>query len=162
VARFLLERGARADILLAAALGDMALAERLVAENRECLAHRIGKPPEFPPLGYRERGGTICQWTLKFNSYPHQIALMKGNQPMFDFLYAASDMATRLLVNCLLARRQGAEAIAREHPEIIPALPDVDRELVARYCWETEISGRASGTQSRLHAAAQRCLVGFG
>jgi len=27
--------------------------------------------------------------------------------------------------------------IAREHPEIIPGLPDVDRELVAKYCWET-------------------------
>src|SRR5512133_2482743 len=33
VARLLLERGAKADIFLAAALGDLALAERLVAED---------------------------------------------------------------------------------------------------------------------------------
>jgi hypothetical protein len=136
VARFLLERGAKADIFLAAALGDVALAEKLVREDRGCLAHRIGKAPEFPPLG-QGRGGTIYQWTLRFNSYPHQIALMKGRQEMFDFLYAESDTATRLLVNCVLARRAEAETIAKEHPEIVSKLPDVDRELVARYCWET-------------------------
>src|SRR6516164_2718942 len=46
VAQFLLERGAKADIFLVAALGDMALAERLVAADRRCLTHRIGKTPE--------------------------------------------------------------------------------------------------------------------
>ncbi len=137
VARFLLGRGAKPDIFLAAALGDVALAQRLVTEDRGCLAHRIGKLPEFPPLGHQERGGTIYQWTLRFNSYPHQIALMNGYREMFDFLYAASDTVTRLLVNCVLARRTEAEAIAREHPEIVPRLPDVERELVAKYCWET-------------------------
>jgi hypothetical protein len=137
VARFLLERGAKADIFAAAALGDLALAERLVREDRRCLAHRIGKAPEFPPVGYEGRGGTIYQWTLGFNSYPHQIALKKGHRAMFDLLYSESDPATRLLVNCVLARRAEAEAIAKEHPTIVPELQDVDRELVARYCWET-------------------------
>lgn len=137
VAQFLLERGAKADIFLAAALGDLALAERLVRKDRTCLANRIGKPPEFPPIGHKGRGGTIYQWTLGFNSYPHQIALMKGHQAVFDFLYAESDSVTRLLVNCVLARRAQAEAIANEHPEIVPELSNVDRELVAKYCWET-------------------------
>jgi Ankyrin repeats (many copies) len=56
---------------------------------------------------------------------------------MSDYLYAESDMKTRLLVNCVLARRTEAEEIANAYPEIVPQLPDVDRELVARYCWET-------------------------
>jgi hypothetical protein len=42
-----------------------------------------------------------------------------------------------LLVNCVLARRAEAEAIANAHPEIVAELPDADRELVAKYCWET-------------------------
>ena len=37
VARFLLERGAQPDIFLAAALGDLVLAKRLVAGNRGCV-----------------------------------------------------------------------------------------------------------------------------
>ena len=143
VARFLLERGAKADIFLAAALGDMALAEKLVMEDRGCLAYRIGKAPQFPPLGHDGRGGTIYQWTLGFNSYPHQIALKRGHRDLFDFLYAESDMTTRLLVNCVLARRTEAEAIAKEHPEIVPELQDVDRELMAKYCWETNTSYEA-------------------
>lgn len=142
VARFLLERGAKADIFLAAALGDLPLARKLVAGNRGCLAHRIGKPPEFPPIG-DGRGGTILQWTLHFNSYPHHIALMKGRQAMFDFLYAESDPSTRLLVNCVLARCAEAEAVVEEHPNIVSALPDSDRELVARYCWETNTNYEA-------------------
>ncbi|MBV8843715.1 MAG: ankyrin repeat domain-containing protein [Bryobacterales bacterium] len=143
VARFLLERGARPDIFLAAALGDMALAEKLVGEDRGCPGHRIGKAPQFPPLGHEGHGGTIYQWTLRFNSYPHQIALMKGYQAMFDFLYAESDLATRLLVNCVLGRREEAQAIASAHPEIVPELADVDRELLAKYCWETNTNYEA-------------------
>ena len=143
VARFLLGRGAKADIFLAAALGDLALAERLVKEDRGCVAHRIGKLPEFPPAGYQRRGGTIYQWTLHFNSYPHQVALMKGHQEMFDFLYTESDPATRLLVDCVLARRAEAETIAQVHPGIVQELPDVDRELVAKYCWETNTNYEA-------------------
>ena len=143
VARFLLERGARADIFLAAALGDLSLAEKLVDEDRRCLAHRIGKAPEFPPIGFKGRGGTIYQWTLRFNSYPHQIALMKGHQATFDFLYAESDAATQFLVNCVLARRAEALAIANEHPRIVPKLEDVDRELLAKYCWETNTNYEA-------------------
>jgi ankyrin repeat protein len=137
VARFLLERGAKPDIFLAAALGDVALAQRLVMQHRGCLSHRIGKGPEFPAVGHNGRGGTIYQWTLAFNSYPHQIALAKGHQAMFDYLYGESDLQTRLLVNCVQARRAEAEEIAAAHPDIVPQLPDVDREIVARYCWET-------------------------
>src|SRR5580704_3484862 len=39
VSQFLLERGAKADIFLATALGDLVLAQRLVMEDRGCLAH---------------------------------------------------------------------------------------------------------------------------
>jgi len=143
VARFLLERGAKPDIFLAAALGDLGLAEKLVTVDRSCPSNRIGKAPAFPPLGYAGRGGTIYQWTLRFNSYPHQIALTKGHHEMVDFLYEASDMTTRLLVNCLLGRRAEAEAITGEHPRIVQDLEDVDRELVAKYCWETNTNYEA-------------------
>ena len=136
VSRFLLSRGAAADIFLATALGDRELAERLVAADPGCVSYRIGKLPEFPPLG-EGRGGTIYQWTLAFNSYPHQIALKKGHRELFEFLYAQSDAATRLLVSCLLGRRSDALEIAARNPGIVASLPDADLELPARYCWET-------------------------
>ena len=140
ISRYLLEQGAAPDIFLAAALGDLDLAARLVSENPLCVAYRIGRLPDFPPNGHNGRGGTILQWTLAFNSYPHQIALLKGHQNLFDFLYEKSDPQTRLLVCCVLGRRQQAEAIARQHPGMVAALPVVDLELLPRYCWETNLN----------------------
>jgi ankyrin repeat protein len=137
VVRFLLDRGAAPDIFLAAALGDGDLAVRLLDSNPACAAYRTGRLPDFPPIGHNGRGGTIYQWTLAFNSYPHQVALRKGHSGVFDLLYARSDDTTRLLVSCVLARRTEAEAIAARNPGIVANLPPVDLELLPRYCWET-------------------------
>jgi ankyrin repeat protein len=137
VTRFLLQRGATPDIFMAAALGDRELAERLIQTNPACVSHRIGRLPDFPPIGYQSRGGTIYQWTLGFNSYPHQVALRKGHQDLFDLLYDNSDVTTRFLVSCVLGRRSEAEAIAARNPGLVGGLPDADLELPARYCWET-------------------------
>lgn len=152
VSRFLLDHGATPDLFLAAALGDVELAERLIAEDPSRVAEWIGRPTAFPGLGYKGRGGTIYQWTLGFNSFPHQVALRKGHQAVFDLLAARSDARTMLIVNCLLARREEALAIAREHPHIVAELPDFERELVARYCWETN---------SNLEAVRLLLDVGF-
>ncbi len=139
VSAFLLERGATPDIFLAAALGDLSLCERLVKADRSCLTHRIGKAP-FHPIGYLGRGGTILQWTLGFNCYAHQVAARTGHEQLLDFLTTESDVTTRFLVACVMPNRPAAEAIAAAHPELVAALQDVDRELVARYCWETNLS----------------------
>jgi len=137
VARFLLERGATPDIFLATALGDRDLVARLIDANPRSVSYRIGRSPEFPPLGHKQRGGTIYQWTLAFNSYPHQVALLKGHTGVFDLLWAKSDDTTRLLVSCVLARRADAEAIVARHPGIVASLAPEDHELLPRYCWET-------------------------
>jgi ankyrin repeat protein len=137
VVRFLLDRGATPDIFLASALGDRDLAARLIDANPRAVASRIGRLPDFPPLGHKSRGGTIYQWTLAFNSYPHQIALLKGHTDVFDLLWAKSDDTTRLLVSCVLPRRADAEAIVARHAGIVASLPPEDLELLPRYCWET-------------------------
>jgi ankyrin repeat protein len=142
VAAFLLEHGATPDIFLAASLGNRSLAERLIATDRSTPSHRIGKAP-FHPIGYQGRGGTILQWTLGFNRYAHQIALQKGHQELFDFLIAESDVTTRFLVACVMADRPAAEAIIASSPGLVAKLPDADLELLARYCWETNMSVEA-------------------
>jgi ankyrin repeat protein len=139
VARLLLEHGATPDIFLATALGDRVLTEKLVSADRACPSYRIGKAPQFPPIGYKHRGGSIYQWTLAFNSYPHQIAVLKGHTALFEYLYENSDVPTRFLVSCVLARRADAETIAAQNPGLAASLPSVDLELLARYCWETNL-----------------------
>jgi ankyrin repeat protein len=143
VVRFLLERGAAPDIFLAAALGDRTLTAKLIQSSPACVSQRIGRMPDFPPIGHKGRGGTIYQWTLAFNSYPHQIALLKGHKDLFDYLYEHSDTPTRFLVSCVLAHRPEAEAIAAANRGLVAGLPPEDHELLPRYCWETNTNYEA-------------------
>lgn len=136
VTRFLLASGAEPDIFLAAALGDRELAERLVVADSTVLAQRIGKEP-FYAIGEHDGGGTILQWTAAFNSYPHQIAKKTGHDDLFTWMYGRSDPTTKLLVACLLGMRAEAEQLAAETPGLVQSLDDVDKKLVAIYCWET-------------------------
>jgi ankyrin repeat protein len=135
ISRYLLDRGATPDIFLAAALGDRSLAGKLIAADPRCPSQRIGRAP-FLPIG-GGLGGTIYQWTLAFNSYAHQVALLKGHPDLFELLYSNSDINTRFLVDCVLARRAQAQAIAAAQPDIVALLPPEDLELLPRYCWET-------------------------
>jgi hypothetical protein len=138
VTRYLIERGVTPDVFLAAALGDHALAERLIEVDRTCLALRVGKGT-YPGIGHEDLGGTIYQWTLGFNSYAHQYAAKKGHDELFRYLFEQSDATTQFLVACVMAKREDAERIAKENPDIVNSLPDEDLELVARYCWETNV-----------------------
>lgn len=140
VTRLLLQRGAQPDIFLAAGLGDGPLAEKLVDAGPTCLAFRIGRAPDFPAVGYKGRGGTIYQWTLGFNRFPHQIAADRGFAELADYLWQRSDVRTRFLVACVTGKRPEAKAIAKAHPALLSSMEDADLELPARYCWETNPS----------------------
>lgn len=138
VARFLIQQGATTDLFIAAALGDRAIVEKMVADDPSCLAMRIGKVP-FPPIGHQGRGGTILQWSLGFNSYAHQFAAQKGHSDLARWMFEQSDLQTRFLVACVMNLREDAESMLKQHPDIVQNLPDIDKELLARYCWETNV-----------------------
>jgi hypothetical protein len=62
VARYLVHRGARTDILLAAALGDAALVARHLREDPASIETTVSE--EFFPKRDPRAGGTIYIWTL--------------------------------------------------------------------------------------------------
>ena len=65
VAQLLLDRGAAPDIFLAAALGDLSLASRIIESNPKIVTYRIGNNSgSFPGIGFQGKGGTILQWKL--------------------------------------------------------------------------------------------------
>ncbi len=141
VSSYLYEQGATPDIFFAAAMGDKNLVNQLIEANRGCLALRVGKSSAgYPGIGYQGLGGTIYQWTLGFNSYPHQYAAMKGHSELCEHMIAESDTITQFLVACVMARTDAAWKIAQECPGIVESLDPVDWELLARYCWETNVN----------------------
>ncbi len=143
VTKLLLDIGAAPDIFLAAALGDRKRCQQLIdASDGHCLSQRVGKDPFFP-IGHNAKGGTILQWTLGFNSYAHQFAAAKGQADLFEFLWAASDVTTRFLVACVMAKRSEAESIRQSNPDIVAKLDEADLQLPAKYCWETNMNVEA-------------------
>lgn len=141
VTRFLLQRGASPDIFMAAGLGDLALAERLVAENPACTTYRIGhNNGPFPGIGFQGRGGTIYQWSLGFNQSPHEVALHRGHRAVFDFLMSRTPPRQRFLIAAMRAARAEAGNLAAQHPGLVKELDPEDLALLAKSCWETNLN----------------------
>jgi ankyrin repeat protein len=85
-------------------------------------------------------GGSIYQWTLAFNSFPHQVAAKRGHHDLAGYLWDRSDSRTRFLVACVSGKRPEAEAIATANPGLAAALDEQDLQLPAKYCWETNVN----------------------
>ena len=140
VTRFLLDHGAKADLFMAAGLGDRELAERLIREDPSCTTQRIGNHHgPFPGIGYRGRGGSIYQWTLGFNQSAQEIAHRRGHRELHDFLMAHTPPRQQLLVACTLEDRSLAESLVARTPGLVDGLDDEDRTLLAKFCWETNL-----------------------
>jgi hypothetical protein len=84
VARYLVTRGCRTDLLMATALGDLDLARRHLDVDPGCVRTRVHD--EFFPMVDARAGGTIYQWTLGFHGSAHQVARKFGHQNVLTLL----------------------------------------------------------------------------
>jgi ankyrin repeat protein len=117
VCRRLLERGAVPDIFMAARLGDVALATRLVDADPSCIAARIhedGYAP-VPPLH-------IYCWTLGFGLSPHDVASRFGHRDVYDLLISRSPTQLRFINAALAADEQATSAALAEDPSLLASL----------------------------------------
>jgi ankyrin repeat protein len=127
VSRRLLERGAAPDIFMAARLGDMALATRLLDADPACVAARINEPgyDMVPPMH-------IYCWTLGFGLSPHDVANTFGHSDVRDLLSARSPTRIRLLQALLAGDESTARAIVVEHPSLLASLAPQDHAHLAQ------------------------------
>jgi ankyrin repeat protein len=138
VSRYLLTQGAAPDIFMAAALGDLNLADLVIKNDPLSTTYCIGNNNgPFPGIGFHGRGGTIYQWTLGFNQTPHEIALKHGHRDIHDLLMQHTPPKNKLLVACMTANRLLAQNISKKHPNILGEMDNEDRSLLAKLCWET-------------------------
>ena len=132
LAAYLVERGASADIFLAAALGLTDRARAMVEGNPALLRLRTsqGAYAEKHPSSYH-----IYQWTIGPNRSPLQVAAKFKRFVTLEAMqqFAAAD--ERLLLACHLARRDEALAIVRENPGIVERLGPVERRALTDEAW---------------------------
>jgi len=135
VCRRLLERGATPDIFMAARLGDLPLATRLLDRDPNCVAARINKPGYalVPPFN-------VYCWTLGFGRSPHDIALKFNHGDVYDLLIARSTPRIRLLNAVLAGDEEAARAILAEHPSLFASLKREEHGYLAHAIFDENVA----------------------
>jgi ankyrin repeat protein len=95
VARYLVERGCRTDILLASAVGDINRVRSLLDADPECV--RVRGNAQFFPMENKKAGGIIYQWSLGPDASPYQAAAKFGQQDVIRLLMDHSPAQERLI-----------------------------------------------------------------
>ena len=132
IAQYLVERGAKVDIFLAAALGLTDVARALVKADPSVLSLRTsqGEYGEKPPSSYH-----IYQWTIGPNLTPLQVA---ARFRRFETLQAMEPFASpveRLLLACHRGQPKVARAIVEKFPGIVEGLGPDDRRALTDEAW---------------------------
>jgi hypothetical protein len=96
VARFLVSKGARSDLLLATALGDLALMRNHLDADPGSIAMRVDQD-WFPMIDTARNGGHIYQWTLGFHVSAYDIARQRGHAEVLELLSQRASPLDRLL-----------------------------------------------------------------
>jgi hypothetical protein len=131
LARYLVERGAPADIFLAAALGLPNSAREILERDPAALSLRTsqGDYDEKAPSSYH-----IYQWTLGPNLSPMQVAARRGHESTLDVMRRYASPPELLLLACHLGQREEARALVAKHAGLVADMKDQHR-AVADEAW---------------------------
>jgi len=120
VARFLISRGAEADILMASALGDLALVERILNHDPETV--RITVSDRNFPKRDPKAGGSIYMFGFGPTKSPHVLAQQFGHTAVFDLLMQRSPAWLRLIQAAELGDEILVEQIVQQHAALFVRL----------------------------------------
>lgn len=129
IARYLVQRGCQADLLLAAALGDADLVCKLLDAGPDCIHLRVSD--EYFPKSNHRSGGTIYQWTLGWHVSPHEVAKQFGHDDVFRLLMERSPAEVKLVVAGWLANESIVKSLLAKDPRLATNLSSANRRQVA-------------------------------
>jgi ankyrin repeat protein len=165
IARCLVRRGCRTDILMAAALGDIDLVRQHLDTDPACI--RMSVSEQYFPKTDPRSGGTIYIWTLGQNKTAHMIAREFGREDIFRLLMERSPEELKLTQACELGDEATVKALLASRPTLGQSLPGDDRRKLAYAAqnnnteavrlmlsigWPVDVRGQHGGTP--LHWAA--------
>ena len=122
VAAFLIAQGARSDLLLAAALGEVALVRRHLDADPRVVAMRVDQD-WFPMIDTAPNGGHIYQWTLGFHVSAFDVARKRGHAEVLDLLLKGADPLDRLLDALWCGDNARAETLLADDPQLVAHAP---------------------------------------
>jgi ankyrin repeat protein len=125
VARYLVSRGCKTDILMAAALGDRNLVCHHLDSDPECI--RMSVSEEWFPKKDQRAGGTIYIWMLGANRTAHMVAREFGHEEIFQLLVERTPEDLKLALACELGDESTFRDYLTRYLDATKALSDADR-----------------------------------
>jgi ankyrin repeat protein len=125
VARYLISRGCRTDILMASALGDVELVRKHLDENPACIRMSVSED-WFPKLNPRS-GGAIYIWILGPNRTAHTVARDFGHEDVYQLLLERTPEDLKLALACELGDEQAFRRFLAKKPELVRTLSDEEQ-----------------------------------
>ncbi|MDG3007607.1 ankyrin repeat domain-containing protein [Paludisphaera mucosa] len=151
VARYLVQRGCRTDILMASAIGDL---ERVRAFlDADPASIRVRGNATFFPMGNRHAGGTIYQWSLGSDASPYQAAAKYGRQDVVRLLLERSSATERLIALSWLHDAAGVTEILSANPGLV--VPTDDQAEIAEAATRNDAEAVRLMLQAGLPVAAR-------
>jgi Ankyrin repeats (3 copies) len=129
VARYLIRRGCKTDILMAAALGDIDLVRRHLNADPASIRMRVSE--EFFPMISPKAGGTIYQWKLGWYLSAHRVARKFGHDDVYKLLLDQSPDDVKLIEACWLDDEATLQALGAFQPGLARRLLPGDQRQLA-------------------------------
>jgi hypothetical protein len=129
VARYLIERGCKTDILMAAALADIELVRRHLDADPTSIRMRVSE--EFFPMISPRAGGTIYRWKLGWYLSPHRVARKFGHDEVYKLLMDRSPDEVKLIEACWLDDEAMLQSLGADRPDLARRLLAGDLRQVA-------------------------------
>ncbi|QEG24259.1 hypothetical protein [Mariniblastus fucicola] len=126
-----LAAGAQPDIFMAAALGDIDLAIKVLSEQPDAISTRIGRCPRTSPIHPRS-DRHIYFWKLKNAETAMEVAKLFGHESTWKFLFDNGTEKDRFLSACWEADEETAVRIITRSPTITAQVDDIDRQELSR------------------------------
>jgi ankyrin repeat protein len=145
LARYLVERGASAEIFLAAALGLADRVRAMLQANPKLLDLRTGQGDygEKPPSSYH-----IYFWTIGASHSPLDVAAQFDQEDTMRTMLEFASPLQRLYLACRLGDEAQARSVLREHPGIIESMTSADHRAISDAAWNGD--ARAVALMSEL------------
>lgn len=125
VARYLVSRGCKTDLLMAAALGDLDLVRRHLDNDPASIGMSVTE--EWFPKKDPRAGGTIYIWMLGANRTAHSVARDFGHEDVFRLLMERTPEDLKLALACELGDENTFQTYLDHNPDAAKTLSDTER-----------------------------------
>lgn len=125
VARYLVSRGCKTDLLMATALGNLDLVRRHLDGDPACIRMSVSEV-WFPKKDPRA-GGTIYIWMLGANRTAHAVARDFGHEEIFQLLMERTPEDLKLALACELGDESTFQIYLDRNPDAAKTLSDTER-----------------------------------